>query len=228
MYVNYSMKRYFQWRTIFTSIYCVFQPFLRYLVLSASLCFLLIFHYSSSVFLYIFLRSWTTNQVMHITSWLFTPSPTGPFLSCITLVWVPISYDSLMPDPAEIWHAPSVFPEPVTCASSLCSTWDLNVLTDPNGEFDYRQNHDSAVITPPPISIQDYMSLYEAPSDVFCFFLMWDDGEHLCIRDCLDSYEVRTLELGCGVGILWVTLVPSSPVARRRVLTHHLFVVKRR
>lgn len=54
----------------------------------------------------------------------------------------------------------STFLTPVKWNNLLLSTYDLNVLTHPNEEFDHRLFRDAPVVSPPPVSVFHYIDLY--------------------------------------------------------------------
>lgn len=64
--------------------------------------------------------------------------------------------------PPDISHAPYLFPEPLTHANPLQPTRDYDVPTYANMEFDNFRNVDSAFITPPPFSVENYLSRLKA------------------------------------------------------------------
>lgn len=71
----------------------------------------------------------------------------------------------------------------MTRANPLPPTWDRKVPTYPNEESDHLQTGDGAVVTLPPISVQDYMSCFKGRWNVVCCTLLPSEREYMSVLD---------------------------------------------
>lgn len=80
---------------------------------------------------------------------------------------------------------PNTFRGPDTQSYPSCSTYDKDMSTNLNEEFDYHHNRDALVGIPPPCSMLEYLKQYQTCLDSRGNRRVWTKGNALQVLHCL-------------------------------------------
>lgn len=97
---------------------------------------------------------------------------------------------------SELSRVLNIFPTPVTHANLLRPTFDCEVPTHLNQDFDYRRLQDAPVVTPPHFSVFDYIDRCLNFLEVVRFLHMWTDGNELKMRKRFGERHYTACQLG--------------------------------